>query len=35
MAGLILAGGMLAHLTQTSGGIWIEDGRFKGPRATP
>src|SRR6201996_7631816 len=27
---LILAGGLLAHLTQTSGGIRIEDVRFKG-----
>ena len=32
---LILAGGLLAHLTQTSGGIKIHDVRFKGPRATP
>ena len=29
---LILAGGMLAHLTQTSGGIRIEDVRFKGAK---
>ena len=27
---LIVAGGLLAHLTQTSGGIRIEDVRFKG-----
>jgi pimeloyl-ACP methyl ester carboxylesterase len=27
---LILAGGLLAHLTQTSGGIRVEDVRFKG-----
>ncbi len=29
---LILAGGLLAHLTQTSGGIKIEDVRFKGAK---
>jgi pimeloyl-ACP methyl ester carboxylesterase len=29
---LILAGGVLAHLTQTSGGIRIEDVRFKGAK---
>jgi len=29
---LILAGGWLAHLTQTSGGIRIEDVRFKGAK---
>jgi dipeptidyl aminopeptidase/acylaminoacyl peptidase len=29
---LILAGGLLAHLTQTSGGIRIEDVRFKGAK---
>jgi pimeloyl-ACP methyl ester carboxylesterase len=29
---LILAGGLLAHLTQTSGGIRIEDIRFKGTK---
>jgi dipeptidyl aminopeptidase/acylaminoacyl peptidase len=29
---LILAGGMLAWLTQTSGGIRIEDIRFKGAK---
>ena len=29
---LILAGGLLAHLTQTSGGIRIEDIRFKGAK---
>jgi len=29
---LILAGGMLAHLTQTAGGIRIEDVRFKGAK---
>jgi pimeloyl-ACP methyl ester carboxylesterase len=29
---LILAGGLLAHLTQTSGGIRIEDVRFKGTK---
>jgi pimeloyl-ACP methyl ester carboxylesterase len=29
---LILAGGILAHLTQTSGGIRIEDIRFKGAK---
>ena len=27
---LILAGGLLAHFTQTAGGIRIEDVRFKG-----
>jgi pimeloyl-ACP methyl ester carboxylesterase len=34
IAGLILifAGGLLAHLTQTSGGIRIEDVRFKGAK---
>src|SRR3954453_6132090 len=34
MAGivLILAGGLLAHLTQTSGGIKIQDIRFKGAK---
>ncbi len=31
---LILAGGLLAHLTQTSGGIRIEDVRFKGAKGT-
>ncbi len=29
---LILAGGLLAHLTQTSGGIRIQDVRFKGAK---
>ena len=29
---LILAGGLLAHLTQTAGGIRIEDVRFKGAK---
>jgi pimeloyl-ACP methyl ester carboxylesterase len=29
---LILAGGLLAHLTQTSGGIKIQDVRFKGAK---
>ncbi len=29
---LILAGGLLAHLTQTSGGIKIQDIRFKGAK---
>src|SRR4051812_50212562 len=29
---LILVGGMLAHLTQTSGGIRIDDVRFKGAK---
>ena len=29
---LIVAGGLLAHLTQTSGGIRIEDVRFKGAK---
>ena len=29
---LILAGGLTAHLTQTSGGIRIEDIRFKGAK---
>jgi dipeptidyl aminopeptidase/acylaminoacyl peptidase len=29
---LILAGGLLAHLTQTSGGIRIQDIRFKGAK---
>ena len=29
---LILAGGLLAHLTQTSGGITIQDVRFKGAK---
>jgi pimeloyl-ACP methyl ester carboxylesterase len=29
---LIMAGGMLAHLTQTAGGIRIEDVRFKGAK---
>ena len=30
---LILAGGLLAHLTQTSGGIRIQDVRFKGAKS--
>ena len=29
---LILAGGLLAHFTQTAGGIRIEDVRFKGAK---
>ena len=29
---LILAGGLLAHLTQTAGGIRIQDVRFKGAK---
>src|SRR3979490_2577454 len=29
---LVLAGGLLAHLTQTSGGIRIQDVRFKGAK---
>src|ERR1700709_2949269 len=29
---LLLAGGLLAHLTQTSGGIKIQDIRFKGAK---
>lgn len=32
---LILAGGLLAHLTQTSGGIKVHDVSLRGPRATP
>ena len=32
---LILAGGLLAHLTQTAGGIRIQDVRFKGAKGTP
>ena len=34
IAGLILivAGGVLAHVTQTSGGIRIQDVRFKGAK---
>src|ERR1700736_1728328 len=32
---LILAGGLLAHLTQTSGGIRIQDVRFKGAKGNP
>ena len=31
---LILAGGALAHLTQTSGGITIKDVRFAGAKGT-
>lgn len=31
-AALIVAGGLLAHLTQTSGGIKIQDVRFKGAK---
>ena len=30
---LILAGGLLAHFTQTAGGIRIEDVRFKGAKS--
>jgi len=32
---LILAGGLLAHFTQTADGIRIEDVRLRAPRATP
>src|SRR5437868_6666613 len=32
---LILAGGLLAHLTQTAGGIRIQDVRFKGAKGNP
>src|SRR4051812_7370065 len=32
---LILAGSLLAYLTQTSGGIKVHDIRFKGAKANP